>query len=182
MSSSTNVIQHRLGLNEENNPNYYEIFNEYNSLMDRWNILNKKLFKINQPKIFLFRQKKNFNVIAEDLKPLQNDFLKWYGKAQNFAYKPHYIFTDDQERELGVTHFTNILFNLRSGFNQSMLMIVENFVKVQLRHTNQKNFNIAIVALIISSFGLFITAFPNLFSDLFNLVKSFFLILKEWLF
>ncbi len=88
------------------------------------------------------------------MEDLQKDFREWDALATKFLYNPNFTFIKDEERELGVLHFTNLLSNMINRLNINMFIIADNFVKLQMNHKNQVNFVIAIFATAISICGL----------------------------
>jgi len=150
----TTTNRHKLGLKKENNIEYYEIIDGHNSLMDEWNRLNKKIHEMKQPILFLFRHKKRLQELGRDILELQEKFLEWDKKAGNFIIKPHLIFSENDEREIGFVHFTAVLRDIRSKFDNQMIMIATNFNELQHGHSNQVNFIIAVASFALTYVGL----------------------------
>ena len=153
----TTTNQHKLGLKKENNTEYYEIIDEHNLLMDEWNGLNKKIYTIKQPRLFLFRHKKQLQALGLDILELQKKFLYWDKKVSNFIMNPHLIFSENEEREIGFIHFISVLRDIRNKLDNQMIMIATNFNKLQDGHSNQVNFIIAVASFILTYIGLIVT-------------------------
>ena len=45
------MATHRIYLNKDSNPEYYNLVEDFNLLMDRWNICNNKVRKFRIPRI-----------------------------------------------------------------------------------------------------------------------------------
>ena len=116
--------------------------------------LNKKIHEMKQPILFLFRHKKRLQELGRDILELQEKFLEWDKKAGNFIIKPHLIFSENDEREIGFVHFTAVLRDIRSKFDNQMIMIATNFNELQHGHSNQVNFIIAVASFALTYVGL----------------------------
>lgn len=55
---------------------------------------------------------------------------------------------------MGFIHFGNVLSDMINHLSSNMVLIGDNFVRVQYQHSNQVNFNIAIFSTFISIIGL----------------------------
>lgn len=154
LTETKEVRKHTLGLDRKDNDEFYKIFDEHNDIMEKWNDINKQFHRLKQPVLFLFCYSSKLKTFYKPIEDLQKEFLNWNKKANNFLNKPHFIFSGNQERQLGFLHFTNILSVQINRLNNNMTMIADNFIKIQNNHKNQKNFLIAIFSTFISLCGL----------------------------
>ena len=145
---------HKLGLDEKDNPEFYKIVNMHNEIMTEWNRINLELHNLKQPKFFLFFHKSKLKSYNDPMGNLTKKYLEWNKLAKSFIYKPNFIFTEAHEKELGFIHFGNVLSDMINHLSSNMVLIGDNFVKVQYQHSNQVNFNIAIFSTFISLIGL----------------------------
>lgn len=145
---------HKISLKEKDNPAFYSLVKEYNSLMDKWNDYNKQLHDFKVPRLLLFKTKHKVTSISKDIAELQKDFLDWQGRARSFCVKPYYKTDSEQLGHLVFLHFTATMRDLVNRLNSDMILLVENYNKVYSEYRNQVNFLIAITAFIISFIGL----------------------------
>jgi hypothetical protein len=159
---SNKVRLHNIGLSEELNPEYFRLFQQHNNIMQKWNEINKKIHLFKQPKLFLFRQKSRFKKLYKPLEELQKEFLEWNKDVENFLTEPKLQFRNDQESKIGFSHFISLLTDIKNTLDNHMVLIADNFVKIQSRHSNQVNFKIAIISAMISTAGLIIALYTIL--------------------
>lgn len=152
----SDIRKHRLDLIRDDNPEYYNICNLHNNLMDVWNKLNDDFHKWKQPKIFLHFEKEKIRSYYEPFKDLQNQYIEWNRLATNFLNKPKLIFDRKVNKDIGFIHFTNRLNDTKNHLSSNMILITNNFMKIQERYKSKVNFRIAILSATISSIGLWI--------------------------
>lgn len=148
-----------LDIDKERNAEYFKIIEiEQNELMDRWNVLHQKLHELKIPKLFGLKSKKQFKIIATELRALQRDYLAWNKKASNFLSKPRYIF-DNKKHDSSVAffHYSSMLRHVLNTMYNNMLMIVESYNKRLDQYKSQLNFNIAIFSFVLTFLGLIVT-------------------------
>lgn len=148
------MARYKISLDKNSNPAFYNLANEYNSLMDRWNIYNQKLHKFRIPRILLFRTKNKLIAIGKEIANLQKDFLDWQGRARNFFLEPHYKIDPEQKGDLIFMHFTDTMRYLVNHLDSNMMLLAENYNKVYSSYENRISFLIAIIAFIVSFTGL----------------------------
>lgn len=146
----TNIIS----LEEKDNPEYYKLADEYNSLVNQWNGINNKLHKFRIRKIWLFGTKSKLIAIGKEVGKLQESFLDWYARAWDFFTKPHYNIDPNSRGDIIYLHFTSVMGSLSNRMKSDMLLLVENHNKVCSIYKDQINFLIAIGAFSISFIGL----------------------------
>lgn len=150
----SNVRIHKLGLNKDDNPNYYDIVDKHNDLMKGWNRLNKDFNDWKQPKLFLFCEKGHIRSYYKPISDLQTKYLDWNKLATNFLYKPNFIFSEGFNKDIGFIHYLNILTDMKNHLSNNMVLLINNFVKIQERYKSKINFIIAIFSATISTIGL----------------------------
>jgi hypothetical protein len=161
-NGSDKVRLHNIGLSQELNPEYFRLFEEHNKIRNRWNDINKEIHLFKQPKFFLCRQKSKFKKLYGPMEELQKSFLEWNKDVENFLTEPKLKFKRDQESEIGFPHFISLLTDLKNTLDSHMVLIADNFVKIQNRHSSQVNFIIAIISALISTAGLIIAIYTIL--------------------
>jgi len=147
-------------INKDDNEEFYNLFEEFNNIMDRWNTLNSQLHEFRIPRLWLFGVKNELKKISKDLKELQDDFLVWQEKATKFFIEPNFKIPSESDGDLTFIHMTNVLQYFLSKLNSSMVLIADNNNKAYSDYEDQINFIIAILSFIISIFGLSITIVP----------------------
>ena len=145
----------KIYLNKDKNSGYYELLNEYFSLIEKWNELSQKIIIFKVPKLFQFRVKKKFLSIGKDIENYEKIYLDWSNKAKRFFINPKFYFESNQKnKELVFNHSINILQNAINELMNRMTLLVENYHKVANIYGYRLNFNIAIIAFIISFIAL----------------------------
>lgn len=150
---------HKIYLNQESNPKFYGLVEEYNSLMTRCNANNNRIQNFRIPRILLFDTKTKLQSIGRECYNLQQDFLDWNKRAANFALHPHYTLESEQNGELVYTHFTDSMRHTINSLNDYMMLLSENYNKRYMEYENQKNFIIAITAFLIGVLGLLVSSY-----------------------
>jgi len=167
----------KISLDKVDNPQYYQLGNEHNEIMDRWNELNIGLQRFRVPKISLFRTKKNLQTkFGQPISKLQTDFLDWNKRAGAFCFKPHYIFKEGGKNEVNFLHWTATMRDMINRMEFKMTLIAENYNKRHLEIENQRNFIIAVISFTIAIIS-FITTLPFIWSYL----KSFWVLVFDFL-
>lgn len=156
---NTRIRLRNLSLKKEDNPEFYFIVDEHNAIMEQWNKINKDLFNLKQPKILLLGHKARLKSFHKPMETLQSKFIVWNKKAHELLHEPDFIFSEDEESEIGFIHYTNILRDMIGQLDHHMVLIADNFVKVQQRHSNQFNFVIAITSFALTFIALIVTLF-----------------------
>jgi len=141
-------------LDEEGNESYYELVEEYNELLSRWNKFNENINEFRIPRLLVFGTKKHLEEKGNELSLLQKDYLDWKGKATNFFIKPHYNISKELDGDLIFIHFTNVLRHLVNRMESNMILIANNYNKIYSDYEGQINFIIAIISFLISFSGL----------------------------
>jgi hypothetical protein len=149
----------KIDINRKDNPKFFEILDEHNALMQDWNRLNNEFMCIKQPKFLLLGHKARLTSYYVSMESIQGRFIGWNEKAHAFLHKPHFIFSEEEESELGFMHFTGELRFLIHEMDSHMMMLADTFVKLQQRHGNQVNFLIAIASFVLTFVGLLVTIF-----------------------
>jgi hypothetical protein len=144
-----------LNLDEDKNPEFFEIAQEHNELMDEWNRINAGLIEETQPIVFLYGRASYLDSrYGQPISDLQKQFVDWNKRASDLAYKPNLTFGEDEESELGFIHYTNVLRDLKNRMEDRMNLIVRNYNQVHGNHRDQVNFNIAIASFILAIIGV----------------------------
>jgi hypothetical protein len=151
------IRPHKLNLKMEDNPLFYEILNEHNAIMSEWNRLSHQLEDMKIPKLISPRFRRRLQSVGLGIQELQKQFLQWNGKADGLFTSPNYIFSEDEERELGFIHYSGLLQDIRNHLDNRMVMIVSNFNRVQDLYSSQVNFVIAISSFVLTFLGLIAT-------------------------
>lgn len=150
----------KIYLNKELNKEFYDLLEEYNVIMDKWNSCNERICSFILPRIFFINTKKKIFSIGREISKLQKHFLEWNKKATTFFNNPHFKFDPDQKnREIVFHHFTNSLRHSIGTLNSHMTLIADNYNKLYTQFGNRVSFNIAIFAFIVSIIGLFFSLF-----------------------
>ncbi len=157
MEDEKKIATRKLGLDKERSPEFHEIVEENNALMDEWNRVNRVLVDSKQPRLWLFGHKKKLQKIGRELRELQDRFITWNERSGNMLYKPHFRFRSDQESEVGFIHYTNVLRDLRNSMDRRMVLIADNYNRRHDEHNSQVNFIIAITAFFLTFIGLIAT-------------------------
>ena len=151
------IRPHKLNLKKENNPLFYEIVDEHNAIMADWNKINHELDDMKMPKLISPAFRRRLRSIGLEILELQKQFLQWNDKAYGLLTKPNYIFSEDEERELGFIHYSILLQDIRNCLDNRMVMIVSNFNRVQDLYSSHVNFVIAILSFLLTFLGLIAT-------------------------
>jgi len=145
---------YEISLEEKDNPEFYALAKEHNSLMDRWNQYNNQLHTFKVPRVLIFKTKHKLTLIGRNIAKLQKDFLDWQKRARGFSVKPHYKVDSQQPGHLIYLHFTATMRDLVNRLDSNMVLLAENYNKRYSEYQNQVNFLIAIIAFIVSFIGL----------------------------
>jgi hypothetical protein len=151
------IRPHKLNLKKEDNLLFYEILDEHNAIMSEWNRIGHQLQDIKIPKLISPRFRRRLRSIGLEIQELQKRFLQWNGKAYGLVTKPNYVFSEDEERELGFIHYSGLLQDIRNHVDNRMVMMVSNFNRVQDLYSSQVNFVIAISSFVLTFLGLIAT-------------------------
>lgn len=162
----------RIYLNKKDNPDFYNILEEYNSLMEKWNSLNNRIVSYKIPQINLFNIKKELRILGEEGLKLQNEYLRWNKKATKFALEPNYTFDQHQNQELTYLHFTSNMRHTVNYMNSNMVMLTNSYNTLYSSHEQRVNFNTAISAFAIGIVSLFIALFSYFVNDNESLNKN----------
>jgi len=161
-------IRHNLDLEKEGNERFYQLKDEYNEIIKKWNSLNLRLHKLNVPVIFIWKNKKELKEIGQGLSKLQKEFLDWNERAGKFYMKPNFnIPNKNKDKTLIVMRHINALNNWITRLNYDMKIIADNYNKINDDYRNQINFLIAIFSLLLTFVGL---NFFNLIDIILSLV------------
>jgi hypothetical protein len=125
--------------------------------METWNKIAHELDEMEIPKKISPKFKRRLRAIGLEIQELQKRFLEWNKKAYALITKPHFIFSGDEEREIGFLHYSGLLQNIRDHIDNRMVMIVSNYNRVQDMYSSQVNFVIAISSFIATLLGLVAT-------------------------
>lgn len=150
----SDVREHNIGLNRDDNPEYYSFVSDYNTIGRKITFINEKLISMRQPSIWIFCQYYRIKSYYKAMAKLQLLVDNWGGKYNEFVQKPRIIFSGNEERELGFLHYMRILEQMDTKINKVFDTTVANFVKVQERNSSQINFLIAVFSAFISIAGL----------------------------
>jgi len=145
---------YEISLEEKDNPEFYSLGKEYNSLIGRLNDYNSQLHKFKVPRLFLFKTKHKLISIGRNIAKLQKDFLDWQKRAHNFCIEPHYKVDPKKSGSLIYLHFTATMRDLVNRLDSNMTLLANNYQDVYSQYQNQVNFLIAIIAFIVSFIGL----------------------------
>jgi len=111
-------------LDKESNPEFYEIFETSNGLIDRYNILMRRLESLDLPSAFEtelllrpeLRFKKSRNEInkigAEIVKLDQEQFVPWKNKASDYIIKPDFKLQNHLsklEKKVVTSHYIDLI-------------------------------------------------------------------------
>lgn len=150
----SNVRIHKLDLKRDDNPEYYDIIDEHNDLMKEWNRLNRDFISWRHPKLFIFCEKGKIRSYYKPFEDLQNLYIKWNGAATNFLNKPKLIFDENVNKDIGFIHFMGRLNDTKNHLSNNMVLITNNFIKIQEVYKAKINFSIAMFSATISTIGL----------------------------
>lgn len=145
---------YEISLEEKDNPEFYALAKEHNSLIDRLNDYNNQLHTFKVPRLFILKTKHKLISIGRNIAKLQKDFLDWQKRARGFSVKPHYKVDSQQPGHLIYLHFTATMRDLVNHLDSNMTLLANNYQDVYSEYQNQVNFLIAIIAFIISLIGL----------------------------
>ena len=148
------IRKHNLGLNKEDNEEYFKIVNIFNSTGRKITFINEKILKIKTPKLFLFCHQHKINTYSKYLLNLQKLVDDWGADYNNFVQKPSLTFSGTEERFIGFLHYMRLLEQMDMKLNRHYDTTIANFIKVQERYSNQINFLIAIISAYVSLIGL----------------------------
>lgn len=156
-------IPHNVGLSKEDNPEYFDLFDRRNTLVDEWNELNRSLLDLKQPKVWLRGHESKIGEKGRQSISWENKYLDWDNDARQFLLEPHLTFSGHQERELGYLHFCNRLSDLIFEMMMDKTLLSDNHYKVAQAHLHQVNtisflvsFIIAILSFLIAIIALII--------------------------
>jgi hypothetical protein len=82
----------KLNLKREDNTQFYEIIDGYNAILADWNLVNNKLHKLKQAKIFIIQTSRSIRSLIPIMEKLQIDYLHWLEKASALDGKPSFVF------------------------------------------------------------------------------------------
>lgn len=157
--SSDTPEQRLLNLDEEKNPEFHEIAQEHNELMDEWNRINAGFVEEPQPILLLWGRASYLeSKYGQHISDLQKKFVEWNKRASDLVYKPTLTFGEDEESELGLIHYTNVMRDLKNRMEDRMNLIVKNYNQVYSDHRSQVNFNIAIASFILAMVGVILSS------------------------
>lgn len=159
IESSDSPEQRILNLDEEKNPEFHEIAQEHNELMDEWNSINADLVTETQPILLLWGRASYLeSKYGQPISDLQEQFVEWNKRASDLVYKPNLTFGENEESGLGLIHYTNVMRDLKNRMEDRMNLIVKNYNQVYSNHRNQINFNIAIASFILAIIGVILSS------------------------
>ena len=150
----SDINLHTIGLNKDDNPDYYKFVSNYNIIGRKVSFINEKIISMKQPSIWIFCQKFRIKSFYKTMNKLQLLIDDWSGMYNEFIQKPNLTFSRNEERELGFLHYMRILEQMDTKINKVFDTTVANFVRVQERNSSQINFLIAIFSAFISIAGL----------------------------
>lgn len=156
---NTRIRLRNPSLRKEDNPKFYVIVDEHNFIMEQWNKINNDLFDLKQPKLLFRGYKARLKSFYKPMEKLQSKFIVWNKKAHELLLKTDFSFSEDEESVIGFIHYTNILRDMIGQLDHHMVLIADNFVKVQQRHSNQFNFVVAITSFALTFIALIVTLF-----------------------
>lgn len=157
-------MKYKIDLDKDKNPKYISLINEYNMIMDKYNLLNDELFDTEVPKIVVIGNKRKkefikiFNKLKDNIIDLQSKFSEWNKEARKFYINPNFI-VNEEKSEFIVEHYLRILWSLISELNEAMSTIVGSQRSIQALYHNKYNFQVAILGLILAEIGLFISLY-----------------------
>lgn len=150
----SNVRIHKLDLKRDDNPEYYGIIDNHNDLMKEWNRLNIDFLNWRHHKLFLFCEKNQIRSYYKPFEIFQNQYIEWNKLATTFLNKPQLTFDEEVNKEIGFIHFTGRLNDTKNHLSNNMVLITNNFIKIQEVYKSKINFIIAMLSATISTIGL----------------------------
>lgn len=148
------ILKHKLGLQREDNKEYFRLVNNYNIIGRKITFINKKILKIRTPRLFILCHYTKIKIFCVYMTKLQRLIDNWNSMYNNYVQKPSLTFSKDEEGFLGFLHYMGLLQQMDNKLNKHFDTCSENFIKVQERYSNQINFLIAIISGYISLIGL----------------------------
>jgi hypothetical protein len=141
-------------LEKKDNPLFYGLLDEYDSLIYKWHDYLAKTFKSKRQIFFPFKFKRELKVIAKNDIELLKKFYDWRDRTHAFCMNPYYIIEPVEKYDLVYLHATAILRDLINYLESVILQVRNNFTNRLSEYENQRNFAIAIGSFILSFAGL----------------------------
>lgn len=158
---------HKLELLKDANPEYHNLINESNEIMDEYGKImglihsfklpKRKIWKCELPKLSFFcGAKAELSIIGKEAITLTNRFLDWNNRALTFCASPHYSFRlgSEVDTQTSVIHYTNLLLYRANRLNNDITLLQNSY---ELRYSeieNAINYWIAITAWLLTFLGL----------------------------
>lgn len=156
------LYQHRLELEESDNPLYYGLFKGFNQFIERYNLLQKRIQAIN-PKVWRYRKcKKELNVIRPDLSAFVLDYLKWHHDVSNFILKPTIVVSNADDPSVPFLHYMDNLRDAANHLENNVTIVEANFNFIGNLLDSTLNFGIAMGSFALTFLGLVTTLYALL--------------------
>ncbi len=146
----------KIGLKEDDNPDFYKLISNHNVLISEWDRINKIILSLKIHKLCPFKSKTDISSILNNIGQLQIDYKKWENSVIKFLDKPKLIFEKEYNSEVSFLYFTERLSDIKINFSFNMNIIANNCILIQESYRSKVNFLIAIISASISTIGLII--------------------------
>lgn len=139
----------RIIVQREDNPEYYGIVEEYNKLVEKWNLLMDSLQKFKIPKFVLFGTKQKLSTIGRQILDFDKKFISWKGRALKFLIAPSFIIGGEAS-QVGYLHYTAFLRDVVRRGEDDMRTLINSHNSLYSGFENRKNI---VVGVIFFAFG-----------------------------
>lgn len=138
------IQQHRIVFKREDNPDYFKIMDDYNSLIDRLNKFYDSFQNFKIPKFILFGTRKRLLKLGFEIREYDKSFIAWKGRALEFALDPPKL-TFRSGGDVGYLHVTGALRDVINNGTANVRQLISDYNLRFSSYENRKNIVIGVI-------------------------------------